>query len=180
MIQGESGTGKEVVARAIQQSSLLHDKPFVTINCAALPEQLVESELFGYQKGSFTRATADKPGLFEIADGITILDLPDEIRASVPDPRVPDPRVPGLRVVHKMSILSARPLASATPLPSSSHLHSADGNSTLKLDDIAKAHVLEVLAQENGNQARAARKLGIHRRKLYRLLERFEAATEES
>ena len=72
LIQGESGTGKEVVARRIQQSGHLADKPFVTINCAALPEQLVESELFGHTKGSFTGAVADKPGLFEIADGGTL------------------------------------------------------------------------------------------------------------
>ena len=72
LIEGESGTGKEVVAREIQQNSQLADKPFVTINCAALPEQLVESELFGHQKGAFTGATADKPGLFEIADGGTL------------------------------------------------------------------------------------------------------------
>ncbi len=298
LIQGASGTGKEVVARAIQQHSVLADKPFVTINCAALPEQLVESELFGHQKGSFTGATAEKPGLFEIADGGTLFideigelplalqpkllrvledgsmrrigsakermvkvriiaatnrDLSAEVEAGnfredlfyrinvlplqlpllteregdvdrLIDHYLPHPwhvgadvrevlnqyNWPGnirqlINVIQRATILADGHRITMDDLPAElvghgnhsiahhrkpsfsgdvqkSTLHSPPlsatiGAGSLKLDDIAKAHVLDVLAKEKGNKAKAARRLGIHRRKLYRLLERFEQTT---
>lgn len=72
IIQGESGTGKELFARLIHQNSLRKDKPFIAIDCGALPETLVESELFGHEKGAFTGAQETKPGQFELAEGGTL------------------------------------------------------------------------------------------------------------
>jgi len=80
LVTGESGTGKEVVARAIHAHSDRRDQPFVAINCGAIPEGLIESELFGHEKGSFTGAVDAKPGLFEVAgSGILFLDEVGEL-----------------------------------------------------------------------------------------------------
>ena len=72
LIQGESGTGKELIARAIHYNSDRRSKPFVVVNCAALPDTLIESELFGYEKGAFTNASQKKIGRFELAHGGTL------------------------------------------------------------------------------------------------------------
>jgi len=72
LITGESGTGKELVARELHRGSSRRDKPLIKVNCAAMPKDLVESELFGYEKGAFTGAVGSKPGRFELADGGTL------------------------------------------------------------------------------------------------------------
>lgn len=88
LIRGESGTGKELVARTLHRESLRHDKPFVAINCGAIPEHLIQSELFGHEKGAFTGAHQRKVGRIEAANGGTLFldeigDLPLELQANL-------------------------------------------------------------------------------------------------
>src|SRR5258706_2514232 len=86
LIQGESGTGKELVATALHETSSRRDRPFIKINCAAIPRELVEAELFGFEKGAFTGAVQSKPGRFELADGGTL--FLDEIGEVPPEMQV--------------------------------------------------------------------------------------------
>ncbi|RME22352.1 MAG: sigma-54-dependent Fis family transcriptional regulator [Deltaproteobacteria bacterium] len=107
LISGESGTGKELVARALHDSSRRRDAPFVQVNCGAIPDNLFESELFGYERGAFTGAVSSKPGRFELADGGTIfldevgelpLDLQVKLLRVLQDGTFE--RVGGLRSLH--------------------------------------------------------------------------------
>ena len=106
LIVGETGTGKERIAHAIHEHSMRSSKPFVDINCAALPENLVESELFGYEKGAFSGADTDKPGLFELAhlgtiflDEIGELDLKVQVKLLRVLDRAPYYRLGGHRKI---------------------------------------------------------------------------------
>lgn len=271
LIEGESGTGKELVAREIHQQSSLADRPLVVINCAALPETLLESELFGHERGAFTGAAQAKPGLFEIADGGTLFidefgDLAGPLQAkllrvledgsmrrlgSVKERKVRvriiaatnrdmarevnegrfredlyyrinvlTIRLPPLRERHgdiallvkhfvgedwhisaevmqrlesyswpgnirqlrnalERSMILAEggdiELANMPPeiVSSSSQHETVTTGANVDLETLNRMHVLEVFRHHKGNKARTARALGIGRRSLYRLLEKY-------
>jgi DNA-binding NtrC family response regulator len=281
LIQGESGTGKELVARALHRHSPRADRPLVVVNCAALPEQLLESELFGHEKGSFTGAAVAKAGLFEIADDATLFideigempaamqakllrvledgsmrrvgslresrvnvrvitatnrNLADEVRANrfredlyyrintmtielpplrerlgdiplfidkilgpgweiSPEAREKLERFrwPGnvrqlINVIERAKILAddqsivASDLPSELNAPAEPPAASGPGQGP-QLDDLGslqKSKIVEVLNRVGGNKTRAARLLGITRRSLYRLLERYGLGDESS
>lgn len=279
LIQGESGTGKELVARALHRQSSRAEKPLVVINCAALPESLLESELFGHEKGAFTGASAAKPGLFEVADGGTLFideigELAGSLQAkllrvledgsmrrigSVKERRVDvrllaasnrnmvkevasgrfredlfyrinvmslqlpplrerkgdipllvehflgrdwtaDPRAmaaietyhwPGnvrqlINAIDRAKIMADDHMIYVEDLPPDimENRHNNGRTPTEPVGDdlagIERAHVIEVFNREHGNKSRTARALGINRRSLYRLLDKYQITNPES
>ena len=117
IVQGESGTGKELMARAVHDASRRRAEPFVAINCAAMPDTLLESELFGYEKGAFTGAIARKPGLFEVANRGTL--FLDEIGDVSPSMQVKLLRV--LETQESMRLGATRPTRSDVRIVSASN-----------------------------------------------------------
>lgn len=282
LIQGESGTGKELVARALHQHSERHGRPMVTINCAALTETLLESELFGHEKGAFTGAIGTKEGLFEVADNGTLFideigEMPGSLQAkllrvledgsmrrvgSIKERRVnvrilaatnrnlqeevaegrfredlyyrinvmslelPPIRErvgdipllvshflgtdweiedaamemlsrydwPGnirqlLNAIDRGKIMAEDHVVQLRDLPreivlapTASPEHHSSLDEVVDNDDLAsveRAKVVEILQRVSGNKTRAAKVLGIDRRKLYRLLEKYEIQNDE-
>jgi len=272
LIQGESGTGKELVARALHSASRLADKPLVVINCAALPDTLLESELFGHEKGAFTGAATAKPGLFEVADGGSLFideigelsgllqpkllrvledgsmrrvgslkerrvrvrliaasnrDLQEEVRAKrfredlyyridvmtlqLPPLRKRKDDIPALvehfcglgwtvspdamealvryqwpgnvrqliNAIERAKIMADDEVIRVQDLPpdlsgSDPSDPYAGHGSNVDLATLKRAHVVDTLRREHGNKMRAAKSLGISRRSLYRLLDKYQ------
>lgn len=277
LIQGESGTGKELVAWALHECSTRAEKPMVVINCAALPETLLESELFGHEKGAFTGADKAKPGLFEVADGGTIFideigEMPPSVQVkllrvledgslrrvgSIREHRVQarllaatnrdlerqvayghfredlfyrinlmslelpplrersgdiallvshflrdgweiedtamqlleSYRWPGnvrqlINVIERAQILADDKRIRTIDLPrqvvKETQFDRLDNSQkTDELATLERAKVLEILRREEGNKTRAAKALGIERRKLYRMLEKYDIREDE-
>ncbi len=143
MIFGESGSGKEVVARAIHRASPRAGAPMTAISCAAIPETLLESELFGYERGAFTGAAGAKPGRFEAASGGTLfLDEVGEIPLSVQAKLL---RVVQEREIERLGSLARTPIDVRVVTATHRDLHAAVAAGTFRLDLLYRLQVVELV-----------------------------------
>src|SRR5438034_1308652 len=182
LISGESGVGKEVLARFIHANSSRHDKPFVKVNCAALPDDLLESELFGYERGAFTGALNEKPGKFELADKGTILldeigEMTSHLQAKLlhvlQDSEYT--RLGGKRTVR----VDARVLASTNVNLEEDSMSLKDVG-TRAAEQAEKELVLRVLEETSWNRKKAARRLNICYKALLNKLKRWQIDNRHS
>src|SRR5438309_1659306 len=181
LIVGETGTGKEMIARSIHSHSLRCNKPWVDVNCAAIPEHLVESELFGYEKGAFSGADTQKIGYFEMADGGTL--FLDEIGDLDPKVQVKVLRV--LDVVYYYGLGGSRNAhleITAADLKLNQAVPLNEGKAPLSrdLDQLERQIVFDALERAGGNQGKAAEALGISRRTLLRKLKTYREHESET
>lgn len=144
LITGESGTGKEVIAKAIHYNGPLKDKPFVPINCGAIPETLMESEMFGHKKGSFTGAVVDKVGLFEAAEGGTIfLDEVGELPLSI---QVKLLRAIQERIIRRVGAVEDTPVNVRIITATNRNLEDMVAEGSFRQDLFYRLNVINILA----------------------------------
>ncbi|NOY59321.1 MAG: sigma-54-dependent Fis family transcriptional regulator [Calditrichaeota bacterium] len=142
VVRGESGTGKELVAKAIHHASTRRDEPFIAINCSALPENLLESELFGYEKGAFTGADKRKPGLFEAAENGTI--FLDEIGDMTPATQVKILRVLQNREIVHLGGTQTIPIRARIIAATNKNLEKAVRQNTFREDLYYRINVFPI------------------------------------
>ncbi|NIA29090.1 MAG: response regulator [Actinobacteria bacterium] len=142
IVRGESGTGKELVAKAIHHASARSDAPFIAINCSALPENLLESELFGYEKGAFTGADKRKPGLFEAAENGTI--FLDEIGDMTPATQVKILRVLQNREIVHLGGTQTIPIRARIIAATNKDIEKAVGQNTFREDLYYRINVFPI------------------------------------
>jgi len=152
LILGDTGTGKELVARTIHSLSPVHQGPFVAVNCGALPDTLLELELFGYKAGAFTRAGKDKPGRFALANGGTFIMCNEGT----------------IRIAHLPEDLTARNLST-----------SADSDVRSAHDLLDVQSICSALERHGYSRLKAAKDLGIHKTTLFRKMKKLSISLPE-
>src|SRR5439155_404682 len=176
LITGESGTGKELVARALHDHSSRKDKPFIKVNCAAIPKELIESELFGYEKGAFTGAVNSKPGRFELADAGTLfldeigtipLEMQVKLLRALQESEFE--RVGGVTTTHVNVRLIAATNSdlAAEAAPATPHVIGPLKEIVRQhTENLEKSLIMRALEETGGNVTKAARRLEISRKSL--------------